>query len=79
MRAVDTDILVCYLTNDDPDQAARARHLLAREEVFVPLTMLLEAEWVRTHCTWRRRVRMMGLCRSTKRWHGRRARRGHRS
>ena len=46
MRAVDTDIVVRYLTSDDADQAARARRLLAREQVFVPLTVLLEAEWV---------------------------------
>jgi predicted nucleic-acid-binding protein len=46
MRAVDTNILVRYLTNDDADQGARVRQLLAREQVFVPLTVLLEAEWV---------------------------------
>ncbi|HEY2619510.1 MAG TPA: type II toxin-antitoxin system VapC family toxin [Acetobacteraceae bacterium] len=46
MHAVDTDVLVRYLTNDDPDQAARARRLLAREQVIVRLTVLLEAEWV---------------------------------
>ena len=44
MRAVDTNIVVRYLTNDDADQAARA--LLEREDVLVPLTVLLETEWV---------------------------------
>jgi predicted nucleic-acid-binding protein len=46
MRAVDTDVVVRYLTNDDPGQAACVRQLLAREVVFVPLTVLLETEWV---------------------------------
>lgn len=46
MRAVDTDVVVRYLTNDDAGQAARARRLLEREQVFLPLTVLLETEWV---------------------------------
>ena len=46
MLAVDTNVVVRYLTNDDPAQAARARRLLAQHEVFVPLTVLLESEWV---------------------------------
>ncbi len=46
MRAVDTNVIIRYLTNDDADQAARARRLIAQEEVLVPLTVLLEAEWV---------------------------------
>jgi predicted nucleic acid-binding protein len=46
MRAVDTDVVVRYLANDDPAQAARARRLLDREDVFVSLTVLLETEWV---------------------------------
>ena len=46
MRAVDTDVVVRYLTNDDPAQAVRARRLLDRKEVFVSLTVLLETAWV---------------------------------
>jgi predicted nucleic acid-binding protein len=46
MRAVDTNVIVRYLANDDPEQAARARRLLDREDVFVCLTVLLETEWV---------------------------------
>ncbi len=46
MLAVDTDVVVRYLANDDTAQAARAQRLLARDDVFVPLTVLLEAEWV---------------------------------
>ena len=46
MRAVDTNVVVRYLTNDDADQAARARDLTTREDILVPLTVLLETEWV---------------------------------
>jgi predicted nucleic acid-binding protein len=46
MRAVDTNVIVRYLANDDPAQGARARRLVEREDVFVSLTVLLETEWV---------------------------------
>ena len=46
MRAVDANVVVRYLTNDDAEQAARARRLLERETTFVPITVLLEAEWM---------------------------------
>lgn len=46
MRAVDTNVLVRALVRDDPAQAARAEELLARDEVFVPVTVMLELEWV---------------------------------
>ena len=46
MLVVDTDVVVRYLVNDDPAQAGRARRLVAQHDVFVPLTVLLEAEWV---------------------------------
>ena len=46
MFAVDTNVVVRYLVNDDAAQAARARRLLEREDIFVPLTVLLETEWV---------------------------------
>lgn len=46
MIAVDTNVWVRYVTNDDHRQAARAIALLAKEEVFVPKTVLLELEWV---------------------------------
>jgi len=44
--AIDTNVVVRLLTNDDPAQAARAADLLARERVLVPKTVLLETEWV---------------------------------
>lgn len=47
MIGVDTNILVRYATNDDPDQAAVAVELLSRQEdIFLPKTILLELEWV---------------------------------
>ncbi len=46
MRAVDTNVIVRYLTGDDPKQASKARLLIGHEPVFVPRTVLLEVEWV---------------------------------
>lgn len=47
MIAVDTNVWVRYVTNDDPVQARRAVKLLsAADAVFVPKTVLLELEWV---------------------------------
>ncbi|RMG85916.1 MAG: type II toxin-antitoxin system VapC family toxin [Candidatus Dadabacteria bacterium] len=47
MIAVDTNVLVRYVTNDDPVQAARAFELLKHaRDVFVPKTVVLETEWV---------------------------------
>ena len=46
MQAIDTNVVVRYLTGDDPDQAARARGIVDTEEVFVCTTVLLEAAWV---------------------------------
>jgi len=46
MLAIDTNIIVRYLTRDDPKQAAQARALIDREDVFVCMTVLLEAAWV---------------------------------
>ncbi|MFT8423706.1 MAG: type II toxin-antitoxin system VapC family toxin [Gluconacetobacter sp.] len=46
MHAIDTNIVVRYLTGDDPDQARRARALIDRDSVFVPRTVILESEWV---------------------------------
>ncbi|WP_158742918.1 type II toxin-antitoxin system VapC family toxin [Acidisphaera sp. L21] len=46
MRAVDTNIVVRYLTGDDPKQADKARALIGSEPVFIPRTVMLETEWV---------------------------------
>jgi predicted nucleic-acid-binding protein len=46
MLAIDTNVIVRLLTNDDPDQAAKAKGLIAGADVFVATTVLLETEWV---------------------------------
>ncbi|HEY6439535.1 MAG TPA: type II toxin-antitoxin system VapC family toxin [Acetobacteraceae bacterium] len=46
MLVIDTNVVVRHLTNDDKAQGARARRLIEQHDVFVPLTVLLEAEWV---------------------------------
>lgn len=46
MRALDTNVLVRALVRDDAEQAAKAEEILTREEVFVPVTVMLELEWV---------------------------------
>lgn len=46
MRAVDTNLVVRYLTRDDPEQSPRARALINSGPVFVPVTVILETEWV---------------------------------
>ncbi len=46
MTAVDTNILIRLLTDDDPSQCAKAKRLIEQNSVFVPETVLLECEWV---------------------------------
>jgi predicted nucleic-acid-binding protein len=49
MIAVDTNVLVRVLTNDDPVQANRAMRLLRSSPVWVTRTVILETEWVLRH------------------------------
>lgn len=47
MIALDTNVWIRYLTNDDPAQAKRALDLLrTSDDIFIPKTVLLEMEWV---------------------------------
>jgi predicted nucleic acid-binding protein len=46
MLAIDTNLVVRYLTADHPQQSPKARAVLDNEEVFVCTTVLLETEWV---------------------------------
>jgi predicted nucleic-acid-binding protein len=46
MLAIDTNIIVRYLVNDDHAQAAEARKLVDNNDIFVCTTVLLETEWV---------------------------------
>jgi len=51
MLGLDTNVLVRFLVEDDPEQFERARRLIKREvghdePVLISLLVLLEAEWV---------------------------------
>ena len=46
MLAIDTNLILRYLTGDRPEQSPKARTLIDNEEVFVCTTVLLETEWV---------------------------------
>ena len=46
MLAVDTNVVVRYLTGDDAEQLAKANALIGGEDVYVCTTVLLETEWV---------------------------------
>lgn len=48
MRAVDTNIIVRFLTADDADQSPRARAAIAAGDILVPVTVVQEAAWVLT-------------------------------
>jgi predicted nucleic acid-binding protein len=46
MLAVDTNVIVRYLTGDGAEQFAKASALIRDEDVYVCTTVLLETEWV---------------------------------
>ena len=46
MIAVDTNVLVRLLTGDNPTQYEASVKLFSTEQIFVPVTVLLESEWV---------------------------------
>jgi predicted nucleic-acid-binding protein len=46
MLAIDTNLIVRYLTGDHPRQSARARALIDGQPVFAAITVMLEVEWV---------------------------------
>ena len=46
MLAVDTNLIVRYLTGDHPGQSAKARAVIDGEDVFVSTTVVLETERV---------------------------------
>lgn len=46
MLAVDTNVIVRYLTNDDARQSPKARTLIDGAHVSVSATVLMEADWV---------------------------------
>ncbi len=46
MISIDTNVLIRLFTGDDKAQAAKAKHLFAREPVYITKTVILETEWV---------------------------------
>lgn len=46
MRAIDTNVLVRAFVNDDTAQSARAVVLLTEADIYIPVTVMLELEWV---------------------------------
>jgi predicted nucleic-acid-binding protein len=46
VRAVDTNVVVRFLTGDDAEQFKHARRAMESGTVFIPKTVLLETEWV---------------------------------
>ncbi len=46
MLAVDTNVVVRFLTGDDPHQYALVSKLVANEQLWIPTTVLLETGWV---------------------------------
>ena len=55
MIGIDTSLVVRYVIGDDPEQSRRARTIIDGQQVFVPVTVVLEVEWV---------LRRLQLCRS---------------
>ena len=46
MRALDANVLVRALVQDDPAQGRRAQACLSAQQVYLPVTVILELEWV---------------------------------
>ena len=46
MRAIDTNVLVRAIVNDDTAQSTGAVALLTENDIFIPVTVMLELEWV---------------------------------
>jgi predicted nucleic-acid-binding protein len=46
VRAIDTNVLIRFLTADDASQAAAAKRVIAAGGIFIATTVLLETEWV---------------------------------
>jgi predicted nucleic-acid-binding protein len=46
MLAVDTNVIVRIVTDDDPEQSSRAIALFQRENILLTKSVLLETEWV---------------------------------
>ncbi|MFN3820472.1 type II toxin-antitoxin system VapC family toxin [Blastomonas sp.] len=55
LLGADTNIIIRLVVEDDAEQLDRIGELLSEHELFVPLTVLLETEWVlRSRFQWSR-------------------------
>ena len=46
MIAVDTNVIVRFLTRDDEKQFQKAATFFTENDIFIPLTVVLKTEWV---------------------------------
>jgi len=46
MLAIDTNILLRFLTDDDAEQSPQARAFIEQNDILISSTVMLEAEWV---------------------------------
>jgi predicted nucleic-acid-binding protein len=46
MIAIDTNVVVRLLTQDDEQQYAKSLKLFQEQDIFIPNTVILETEWV---------------------------------
>lgn len=46
MIAIDTNVVVRIITNDEPRQVAKARRLLEQNDIVLLTSVVLESEWV---------------------------------
>ncbi len=46
MISADTNVIVRLLTGDDPLQFERSKTLFSSDDIFIPITVVLECEWV---------------------------------
>jgi predicted nucleic-acid-binding protein len=46
VRAIDTNVIIQLLTQDDPEQFQTAKRIVAEGDIFVGITVMLECEWV---------------------------------
>ncbi len=44
--SIDTNVIVRFLTEDDQPQFEKAKELIKTNSIFVPITVILETEWV---------------------------------
>ncbi len=46
MISIDTNIVIRFLTGDDYPQFKKAKKIFKEKKIFIPLTVMLECEWV---------------------------------